>query len=392
MSESMKRLIKAALFTPGPKGWGLPLLFWGGPGVAKSDIIEEVARGFGLHVEILSPGERGEGAFGVVPVPVKHKDGRTMLSYPQPDYMDIFSEDERGLIFVDELTTAPRAVKPAMLGLIQARRLGGSYVGQGVRILAAANPVGSSASGEELPKPTANRLGHIEWEAPDAQAWTSWLVQQDAKQMGLKVSKPQSAPNEEKRVLDAWDEAHAKAKGLIAGLIKHRPSLLHSEPADDDGQASRAWPSRRTWDLTTRAIAASAIHGLSPTEEQEFIAAFVGGGAATELFTYRTQADLPDPVAVLEGKVSWKPDEERLDRTMAVLSACSAIVCSPSCANKAQRVDMMWDLLGKLTTDMKDIALIASEPVIMSDVGTSTKKAISVLAKLAPIVQLARRS
>lgn len=394
MSETMKRLIKTALFTPGPKGWGLPLLFWGPPGVAKSDIIEEVGRGWGLHCESLSPGERGDGAFGVTPVPQKTKSGRMVLSYPMPDYVDLFDEDEgRGVIFVDEMTTAPRAVQPALLGLFQARRLGGGKLPTGVRVLAAANPLGSAASGHDLSKANANRCGHIDWDAPDATEWTQYLITQDAKAMGQTVHKIGDAAKEETRVLNLWDNEHAKAKGLIAGFIKRRPDLLHCEPKDEDPQASRQWASRRTWDLTTRAIAGAAIHGLSEPEEMELIASFVGAGPSVELFTYRNYADLPDPLDVLDGKVAWEPDEMRVDRTMAVMSACAAVILSPSSAKgkeHAERVVMMWKQLSKLTKDMRDIALVSGEPLILRDIGADTKEGRQVCAKLAPIVQLAR--
>lgn len=392
MADEMKRMLKTCLFTPGSKGWGLPLVFWGSPGVAKSDIIEQVTREWGMHLEVLSPGERGEGAFGVVPVPVQKSDGRMVLSYPAPDFIDLFEEDGRGVLFVDELNTAPNAVRPALLGLVHARRLGSTHLGMGVRVLAAGNPEGHGGTGADLPKPNANRLGHVEWDAPDATAWTQWLIGLDAKAMGVVVSEKKDAKKEEKRVLALWDEEHAKVKGLLAGFIRRRPEQLHVEPADESPQASRAWQSRRSWDNASRAIAGAAIHGLSEVEENELISAFVGAGGAKELFTYRKEADLPDPVDVLEGKVKFKVDDERLDRTMAVLSACAAIVCNTACHNRDDRVEAMWGLLGGLTDEMKDIALVSADPLIQRDVGTNTKTAIRVLAKMHPLVQAAKRA
>lgn len=392
MSE-MERLIKCMLFTPGPKGWGLPLIFWGSPGVAKSDIIEKVTREWGMHLEVLSPGERGEGAFGVVPVPHENKKGDMILRYPGPDFLAIFDEMERGVLFIDEFNTAPNAVFPALLGAVHARRLGSSYLGAGVRILCAGNPEGHGGSGRDLPKTNANRMGHIEWEAPDATAWTQWLIGNDAKSMKVQVSETHDAEKEEARVLKLWDEEHAKVKGLLAGFIRRRPEQLHVEPEDESPSASRAWQSRRTWDLASRAMAGASIHGLNEVEEMELISAFVGPGGAKELFTYRKEADLPDPVEVLEGKIKWKVDEERLDRTMAVLSACAAIVCSPNCPDKDDRVESMWKLLGMVSDDsMKDIALVAGDPLMQKEIGTNTKTAIKVLAGLHPLILAAKRA
>src|SRR5260370_41568839 len=88
------------LFTPlSSGGWGLPVLWWGPPGVGKSAVIEELEHRYGLPVETLSPGERGEGAFGVVPVPV---DG--VLRYPPPDWVTRMADG--GIVFLDEISVA----------------------------------------------------------------------------------------------------------------------------------------------------------------------------------------------------------------------------------------------------------------------------------------------
>ena len=63
------RLLHAILFTPTDDHgkWGIPALFWGEPGAAKTDILEALSAAWGMPSETLSPGERGEGAFGVTP-------------------------------------------------------------------------------------------------------------------------------------------------------------------------------------------------------------------------------------------------------------------------------------------------------------------------------------
>lgn len=366
------------------------MMFWGSPGVGKSDIVESIGREWGMHVEVLSPGERGEGAFGVVPVPMTKNDGKMLLTYPMPDYTEIFEDDGRGIIFLDELPHAPVAIRAAMYGLIQARRLGSSYLGGGVRVLAAGNPV-EDGGGHDLTKPAANRMAHVQWDAPDATQWTQWLVGNNFSSMSLSISDVKDPLSEETRVLSGWDTSHAATVGLIAGFIRKHPEALHVEPANDDPKASRAWASRRTWELATRAITGAKVHDLSGAEEQQLIASFVGDGAATALFKYRQDADLPDPIEVLDGNYAWEPDSARLDRTMAVLSACASVVLSPVCQNKDNRIEAMWGLLGKLTEDMRDIALVAADPLIQKDVGTNTKGAIKVLAKLHSIVQAAKR-
>src|SRR5258706_13170330 len=95
-------LLRAALFTPGPnRMWGLPILLWGAPGVAKTALIRQLSDEYSMPLEVLSPACRGEGAFGVTPVPV---DGR--MTYPRPDWTDRFEQTGRGIGFIDEINLA----------------------------------------------------------------------------------------------------------------------------------------------------------------------------------------------------------------------------------------------------------------------------------------------
>src|SRR3990167_2421323 len=126
--NTMQRIIEAALFTPLRNGrWGLPIVFWGPPGVGKTEQIRAVCRRYGLYCEHLAPGERGEGAFGVTPVP-EGLNGHMVLRYPPPEWvmsMRQVDNTEAGVVFLDEINTAAPALQPALLGCIQERRVGG---------------------------------------------------------------------------------------------------------------------------------------------------------------------------------------------------------------------------------------------------------------------------
>ncbi len=112
-------ILRLCLTTPG----ALTPVIVGPPGIGKSQRVKKLgAELFGDGMtEVLSPGERGEGAFGVVPVP----NGDGYLHYPAPDWVKRFAESGRGLVFVDEINTAPPALQPALLGLILDGRIGG---------------------------------------------------------------------------------------------------------------------------------------------------------------------------------------------------------------------------------------------------------------------------
>ncbi|NEA88457.1 AAA family ATPase, partial [Streptomyces sp. SID14436] len=80
-----------------------------------------------------------------------------------PDWAVRLVREGRGLLFLDELSTAPPAVQAALLRLVLERRVGALRLPPGVRIVAAANPRASAADGWELSAPLANRFVHLPW-------------------------------------------------------------------------------------------------------------------------------------------------------------------------------------------------------------------------------------
>jgi len=375
-----EKLLHVILFTPVAHGrWGLPVLFWGAPGTAKSAIIESYCRRWGLHCETLSPGERGEGAFGVTPVP---GEGLKHITYPAPDWTELVKEG--GVVFLDEMSCAEPALQKPMLGMIQARRIGSHQLAPRCRVLGAANPVDLATGGWDLTPAVANRLGHWDWESPSAEDWTNWLLSgaNGHHEAGGDAEK------EEGRVMKAWPSPFARASGLITGFIRRRAELLHKMPAQGSPDFSRAWPSHRSWENATRALASAEVHGLSEADSEMLIAAFVGKGAADELCKWKATADLPDPADVLDGKTKFVFDKRRLDRTLAVYASCAALVAPPQAAKRKERAEALWGLLAEAVGEAMDVAVPAATVLVRAGLLT-IKGAQPVLAKLEPVLVLA---
>lgn len=356
-------LLRAALMIPGPEGfWGLPLFLWGDPGVGKTHVIKAVCRALGLELERLSPGERGEGQFGVVPVP--NADG--FLDYPAPAWARKF-RDRAGCIFVDEANTAPPgSIQAALLGLVQLRILGSHEFDRRTRTIAAANEVADAAGGWDLPLALANRFGHLDFDAGTAEDWGVAFLGGFADVEGSAGD----AAAEEKRVLEAWPAADAAARGLVNGFITRRPELLHKKPSK--GAKVKAWPSRRTVTYASHALAGAAVHGLTESETDELMGAFVGEAWVREFATWRANADLPDPAAVLDGKATFTHDSRRLDRTLAVLGACAALVSPKAAANRKARAGVLWTLIGRVMDDAADAAVPAARVLVNASLVAST--------------------
>ncbi len=331
----MRNIIKAALFTPINNScdrWGLNLLLWGKPGVGKTSIIEGLFVEYGLAYETLSPGERGEGAFGVTPVPMNG-----VISYPPPDYVSKF--ENGGALFLDEIGTAAPALQAPIMGIALARRIGGYQLNGRTRVIAAANNSEDGCNPYDLAPPLANRFGHIEWGSLTAEQWSSYML------AGSHPVQLFDAQEEEARVLQNWTEEYAKAKGMVIGFLRKRSGLLHVQPKAEDPNRSKAWPSPRSWESATRALASAAVHNLNEVETDILISAFIGQGAATELGVFIKENDLPDPIAILDGKETFKHNGKRLDRTVALLDTCAALVIPMDSAHRNKRASAMWALM-----------------------------------------------
>ncbi|MEM1216217.1 MAG: MoxR family ATPase, partial [Bacteroidota bacterium] len=155
------RALLLALQTPSPKGsMGIPVLLWGKPGVGKSSFIEALAtEAFPVLTLIASIHDPTD--FSGLPV---FQDGK--VHYAPPQWLNQFEEQQDGLLFLDELTTAPPAVQAALLRVVLERRVGFHPLPARVRIVAAANPPDLMVGGWELSPPLRNRFIHLQWDLP----------------------------------------------------------------------------------------------------------------------------------------------------------------------------------------------------------------------------------
>lgn len=380
------RILHALLFCPGPEGfWGLPAICWGKPGVGKTAMIKAVARTLGLPFERLSPAERGEGAWGVVPVP--GADG--YLHYPPPDWTKKF--ESGGLVFLDEVNTAPPMLQAPLLGMVQLRVVGSHQLGPRTRVIAAANETAQAAGGWDLAPALANRFGHFSFEGLDTNAWVEGLL--GGFGSGETVT-PNDPTVEEARVMKAWPAADASARGMIGGFITRRPELLDRRPDKASVANSRAYPTGRSVEYAAVALASAQVHRLNEIDTDEMLAGFVGLPWVTEFHAWRANMDLPDPADLLDGKVKFTHEERRLDRSLAVLSSCAALVIPEKATNRVARAAECWKLVGQVAKDTADVAIPAARALIHNKVTAQLGKAVEeaakpVLFKLHPVLTAA---
>ena len=238
-----------------------PVMLWGPPGVGKSQIIAGIARAHGvrlidIRLSQMEPTDlRG--------VPFRKGD---LVEWSVPALLpDAARHGERGILFLDEITSASPTVTAAAYQLILDRRLGEYRVPPGWVIFAAGNRYGDRGLTYVMPTPLANRFTHYEIDA-NLDDWVDW----------------------------------AHACGIdprVIAFLRFRPDLLFEfNPAANPV----AFPSPRSWEYVHRAL---VKFGDAPELLPAALQACVGPAASVEFKAYAdNMGELPDIDAIVDGR------------------------------------------------------------------------------------------
>jgi hypothetical protein len=208
-------------------------------------------------------------------------DGRVDWAIPSI-LPDVSRHGQAGVLFLDEITSAPPAVSAAAYQLILDRRLGDYQVPPHWAIFAAGNRQGDRGVTYSMPAPLANRFSHFEVET-HLDDWVSW----------------------------------AYANGIderVIAFLRFRPELLFDfDPAHNPV----AFPSPRSWEFAHRGLRKFEDH---PELLQGTLQACVGPAAGVELTAFVNSLDqMPDLDAIVVGEAVQVPKE--IDLQYAVAAA-----------------------------------------------------------------------
>src|SRR5262245_48759500 len=125
----------------------VPTLLWGGPGIGKTSAVREMAASAAWPCEIVIASIREPSDFAGLPV-IGNEDGSVHMAPPR--WAQRLASEGKGLLFLDEVSTAPPAVQAALLRVVLERTVGDLALPDAVAVVAAANPPEQAADGWDL--------------------------------------------------------------------------------------------------------------------------------------------------------------------------------------------------------------------------------------------------
>ncbi len=282
------------------QGVHTPVMLWGPPGVGKSQLIYQVAEQHSVPIIDIRLSQLEPSDLRGIPF----RSGE-QVEWAVPSMLpDAGRHGSCGILFLDEITSAPPSVSAAAYQLILDRRLGDYRVPDGWAIFAAGNRQGDRGVTYTMPAPLANRFSHYEVEV-NLDDWVTW-----AYRFGI-------------------DEK-------VIAFLRFRPDLLFDF---DPGENPVAFPSPRSWEFAHRAVQKfSRNTQLLPGALQ----ACVGAAAGIELYAYIRNLDqMPDIDAIVQGREMAVPQD--LDLQYAVAS--SLVGRAARCGEQQARFSALGNIL-----------------------------------------------
>jgi MoxR-like ATPase len=145
----------------------IPSFLWGAPGIGKSSIVKQIAKDanlefIDLRLSLLDPTD-------LKGIPFYDSASQTALWAP-PAFLP---KKGRGILFLDELNSAPPAVQASAYQLILDREIGEYTLPEGWAIVAAGNRESDRGVVYKMPSPLANRFVHLEM-GINVDDWKRW--------------------------------------------------------------------------------------------------------------------------------------------------------------------------------------------------------------------------
>lgn len=257
---------------------GEPFFLWGPPGVGKSEIMRQVTTRRKMQLADIRLSQMD--AIDLRGFPNPDHDKKRMGWLP-PDFLPPGNAKTKGMLFFDELNSAPQANQAPCYQLFLDRRLGDYVLPAGWMCAGAGNRETDQAIVHKMSTALANRMVHLDVEV-DADEWRGW----------------------------------ARANGISPSVIGYigfrRDNLMHF----DKNAKSHAFGTPRAWVKVDKIE--KQRKGKDRAVTRSLIRGTVGEGIALDYEAYvESHAELPSL-----GEIRLNPETTAVPKSMA---ACHAI-------------------------------------------------------------------
>jgi len=256
-----------------------PVFIHGSPGIGKSYIVNDIASKSGLEIIDIRLSQLD--AVDLRGIPTINNE---QTKWMPPVFLPT-DQDSEGILFLDELNSAPLSVQAAIYQLVLDRKIGEYTMPKGWRIVCAGNKIDDKGIVFKLPSPLINRMVHIVLEAR-YDDFKGWAIK---------------------------NSIHP----FIIGFLGFRPDLLSSE-VPSSTETNPAFCTPRAWSMLSNIIdKTKEINSIHP-----IVYGTVGYAAGIEFISFvKVYKTLPDIDAILSGESESVPDEPS-----ALYALCAAII------------------------------------------------------------------
>ena len=269
LKESLSKLIDAKL----------PTFIWGSPGIGKSSIVKQIAQEknlefIDLRLSLLDPTD-------LKGIPFFDSNNNEAL-WAQPNFLPK-EPASQGILFLDEINTAPPSVQAAAYQLVLDRKVGDYELPKGWAIVAAGNSESDRGVVYRMPPPLANRFIHLEMEV-SFEDWKSWAYQKSIE------------------------------PAIIAFLNFDSSKLFNFDPSSNE----KSFATPRSWEYVDRVLKSN----IPKASELEVLSGAIGKETAVSFIGFKkVMHRLPNIEDILEGK-----EVELQEDTQLLFALISALV------------------------------------------------------------------
>jgi len=266
----------------------LPVFIWGAPGIGKSSIVKQIASQQGLdfldlRLSLLDPTD-------LKGIPFFNADTNEGV-WAKPSFLPS-DPDSKGILFLDEINTAPPAVQASAYQLILDRKVGEYELPKGWSIVAAGNRENDRGVVYKMPPPLANRFVHFEMEV-DFSDWKAWAFQ-------------------------------AGIESSIIAYLAYDKSMLFTFDATSN---EKSFATPRSWEYVDSIIKS----GIEADLILDSISGAVGREAAVGYISFKkVMKELPDLKTILDGTLTELEEEGSKVMMALAIGLVNALLENPS--------------------------------------------------------------